>query len=188
MAKIYIDDRSDIEIVTEAIRNIGSDGITAIQLTRQLNMEKREVNDALYDLQSKNMVYSSNDDPPRWFISEENKIPQGEESSVDDILNDESREKSMGAYSFDDIIPAKRLIGWKDANPITVINEYCQITKRDWSFCIESGQSNSPTFYARVDIDGRLFDKAEGSSKRDAKNKAAKLAVDKLLSYVIIRF
>ncbi|AOP31536.1 dsRNA-binding protein [Skunkpox virus] len=191
MSKIYIDDRTDMEIVTEAIKKIGSEGITATQLTIQLNMEKKEVDKALYDLQNKHIVYSSDDEPPRWFVTDDNK-PQKDEaepSSVDTIIDDESREKSMDQYVFHDIIPAKRIMDWKDTHPVTIINEYCHITKRDWSFYIESvGPSNSPTFYARVDIDGRSFDKADGSSKRDAKNKAAKLAVDKLLTDVIIRF
>ncbi|QED21220.1 double-stranded RNA binding protein [Borealpox virus] len=190
MSKIYIDERSDVEIVTEAIRNSGSEGVTAIQLSRQLNMEKREVNKALYDLQRIAMVYSCDGNPPRWFMTTEADT-QAVDTTADDIIEDESREKSMSKdhQLFDDIIPAKKIIDWKGVNPVTVINEYCQITKRDWSFLIESvGPSNAPTFYACVDIDGRVFDKADGKTKRDAKNNAAKLAVDKLLGYVIIRF
>ncbi|AOP31747.1 dsRNA-binding protein [Volepox virus] len=146
-------------------------------------MEKGEVD--------KHMAYSPDNDPPRWYVTDENKQQNDEPgpSSAEAIIDDESREKSTDEYVFNDIIPAKKIMDWKDTHPVTIINEYCQITKRDWSFRIESvGPSNSPTFYARVDIDGILFDKADGSSKRDAKNKAAKLAVDKLLTYVIIRF
>ncbi len=153
-------------------------------------MEKREVNKALYDLQRSAMVYSSNDTPPRWSTTMDVDT-RPTDSDADAIIDDVSREKSMREdhKSFDDVIPVKKIIYWKGVNPVTVINEYCQITRRDWSFRIESvGPSNSPTFYACVDIDGRVFDKADGKSKRDAKNNAAKLAVDKLLSYVIIRF
>ncbi|AXN74850.1 interferon resistance, PKR inhibitor [Akhmeta virus] len=190
MSKIYIDESSDAEIVCAAIKNIGIEGATAAQLTRQLNMEKREVNKALYDLQRSAMVYSSDDIPPRWFMTMEADKPDAD-VMADAIIDDVSREKSMREdhKSFDDVIPAKKIIDWKNANPVTIINEYCQITKRYWSFRIESvGPSNSPTFYACVDIDGRVFDKADGKTKRDAKNNAAKLAVDKLLGYVIIRF
>nr|1OYI_A Chain A, double-stranded RNA-binding protein [Vaccinia virus] len=70
-SKIYIDERSNAEIVCEAIKTIGIEGATAAQLTRQLNMEKREVNKALYDLQRSAMVYSSDDIPPRWFMTTE---------------------------------------------------------------------------------------------------------------------
>ncbi|AUL80167.1 hypothetical protein [Vaccinia virus] len=56
MSKIYIDERSDAEMVCAAIKNIGVEGATAAQLTRQLNMEMRKVNVALYDLQRSAMV------------------------------------------------------------------------------------------------------------------------------------
>nr|7C0I_A Chain A, Double-stranded RNA-binding protein,Double-stranded RNA-specific adenosine deaminase [synthetic construct]7C0I_B Chain B, Double-stranded RNA-binding protein,Double-stranded RNA-specific adenosine deaminase [synthetic construct]7C0I_C Chain C, Double-stranded RNA-binding protein,Double-stranded RNA-specific adenosine deaminase [synthetic construct] len=70
-SKIYIDERSNAEIVCEAIKTIGIEGATAAQLTRQLNMEKKEINRVLYSLAKKGKVYSSDDIPPRWFMTTE---------------------------------------------------------------------------------------------------------------------
>ncbi|UXL47985.1 Double-stranded RNA binding protein, partial [Monkeypox virus] len=102
-------------------------------------MEKREVNKALYDLQRSAMVYSSNDTPPRWSTTMDADT-RPTDSDADAIIDDVSREKSMREdhKSFDDVIPVKKIIYWKGVNPVTVINEYCQITRRDWSFRIES--------------------------------------------------
>ncbi|AUL80465.1 hypothetical protein [Vaccinia virus] len=76
-------------------------------------MEKREVNKGLYDLQRSDLVYSSDDIPPRGFTTMEADKPDAD-AMADVIIDDVYREKSMREdhKSFDDVIPAIKIIDW----------------------------------------------------------------------------
>ncbi|AST09452.1 dsRNA-binding protein IFN resistance/PKR inhibitor [NY_014 poxvirus] len=177
-----------VDIVACELETLDNTGITAIELSKILNMEKKLVNNALYTIQRNGGVYSTEDNPPKWFVTNKNTDSDGDESDTRDTTS-LIKEYQTGMQAFEDVIPSKKLIDWKDVNPITVINEYCQITNRSATYSIDSkGPSNNPTFYARVIIDGRIFDIAEGKTKKEAKNKAAKLAVDKLFEHITISF
>ncbi|AFU76962.1 m29L [Myxoma virus] len=90
---------------------------------------------------------------------------------------------------FGDTIKYEKIVSWQTKNPCTVLNEYCQITFREWSINVtRAGQSHSPTFTAVVTVSGYSFKSATGSNKKEARKNAAKEAMDVILKHVVIKF
>ncbi|AGU99712.1 m29L [Myxoma virus] len=90
---------------------------------------------------------------------------------------------------FGDTIKYEKIVSWQTKNPCTVLNEYCQITFREWSINVtRTGQSHNPTFTAVVTVSGYSFKSATGSNKKEARKNAAKEAMDVILKHVVIKF
>ncbi|AAF17911.1 gp029L [Rabbit fibroma virus] len=90
---------------------------------------------------------------------------------------------------FGDTIKYEKIVSWQTKNPCTVLNEYCQITSREWSINVtRTGQSHNPTFTAVVTVSGYSFKSATGSNKKEARKNAAKEAMDIILKHVVIKF
>ncbi|AEN03626.1 dsRNA-binding protein [Yokapox virus] len=181
---------SNIDIIISELEKLDT-GITALELSRRLNMEKKIINSTLYNIKSNGGVISTPETPPKWSLNKSNtetddNTPPKPPVREQPYISDEYKRSCM---LMEDMIPYKKLVDWNGVNPITVINEFCQITNRTAFYSIDSsGQSNNPIFYAYVTIDGRRFEMAEGKTKKEAKNKAAKNAVDKLFENIMVKF
>ncbi|APG58244.1 protein E3 [BeAn 58058 virus] len=160
-------DSSDVvELIKNSIANLSiGESLTALQISKDLGINKSTINKHLYKLSKDGDVKMVKDIPPRWS------------------KNETRCEATGGIGVFNDIIPKSKLENWKGKNPIIVINEYCQYTMRDWSIIVKYDENSTyPLFLANVIISDKEFSVMKGRSKKEAKNNAATVAVDAILN------
>ncbi|AYC44750.1 DsRNA binding PKR inhibitor [Moosepox virus GoldyGopher14] len=189
---------SDMEI-TKLVKDIITNlplgrHITALEIARQLNVEKSYINKQLYKLYHEGLLNVIPTNPPRWL----KKTCTKEEEDVMSVIVetntylDELDIETMGKNNpelFGDTIPYEKILAWKDKNPCSVLNEYCQYTSRDWYIdIISSGPIHKPLFTATLCISGVKFRSAIGSTKKEAKTNATRMAMDLIINNSIIKF
>nr|WGO62663.1 dsRNA-binding [Wadden Sea poxvirus] len=110
---------------------------------------------------------------------------------MDNISNNTCGNDDTDIYldKFSDTIPYQKIVNWKNKSPSVILNEYCQYTNREWSIYVnKSGSDNCPVFTAYVTISGIHFKPANSENKKGAKAKAAKLAMEKVFEWIIVKF
>ncbi|AAL69771.1 SPV032 putative PKR inhibitor host range protein [Swinepox virus] len=151
--------------------------ITAVEISKKIEKEKSSINRQLYALYQQGYIDMVPACPPKWYKRNQ------------DNMNNESIEIHNPDHMFSDTIPYTKIIEWKNKNPITVLNEYCQITQRDWIIdIISSGQSHCPIFTASITVSGIKCKTGKGSTKKEAKQIAARETMNFILNKTIIKF
>ncbi|QEJ79182.1 double-stranded RNA binding protein [Goatpox virus] len=173
------DEVDSYELVKKMVNNLSeSEFITAIEISKKLNIEKANVNKQLYKLHNDGFIFMIRSNPPKWF----------KKNGIDNNDNDNNDMKKLNK-SFSDTIPYYKIVLWKEKNPCSAINEYCQFTSRDWYINISScGNGRKPMFLASVIISGIKFFPEIGNTKKEAKQKSTKRTIDFLINTSIIKF
>ncbi|AAR07391.1 34L [Yaba monkey tumor virus] len=155
---------------------------TSIDISNKLKINKKKINKQLYKLQKEGVLKMVPSNPPKWFKN----------CNCEDSENNDNKLESrdhVPHHIFKDEIPYKKIISWKDKTPCTVINEYCQLTSRDWSIEVTTaGESHCPIFTASVIISGIKFKPEIGNTKKEAKHKASKITMEEILKSSIVKF
>ncbi|CCD83208.1 double-stranded RNA-binding protein-putative double-stranded RNA-dependent protein kinase (PKR) inhibitor [Squirrelpox virus] len=94
----------------------------------------------------------------------------------------------MYADKFNEELPVTKVARWQSMNPVSVLAEYCQHTRREWVFVEQQqGPLHSPTFVAYVTVSGSRFPVERAHTKKEARVAAARRAVEIILTCISLK-
>ncbi|QHR82575.1 double-stranded RNA-specific adenosine [Brazilian porcupinepox virus 1] len=197
----YSENGKYLEIVKSEILKL-EDGktVTAFDLTKKIELPKSIINRSLYKLFNTGFIDMMGGRPPRWCKKDDKCINKKTQSynEDDDSNNDGNKylinDKTFSDWNipdnmFSDTITSEKMDNWKDKSPLIVLNEYCQYTNRSFITLVKYVEcSKKPLFSANVVISDKRFCAGIGKTKKEAKAKAARIAVDNILETANIKF